>query len=462
MPHAQNWFDQQRFFELLICSLAIGLVVIHPPPLLARWSTLILLVSALSLAILAPQPGWALNEPTLVVGLLAVAYWITQARQERPETFDRTALFVVVLLCLLMNVIYLMRYGFYLYYGVEFQINRFFEGFSNHRFFTQAQVLTLPLLALPLMLRDRSRSFEQITLLTGSLYWSLAFLAGTRGLYVSLLATALIAWIFFKNTGRTWAKLQIRMSLLGFIAYVLIFMLLPWALSIDINTDNARLKSWDSATDSSGRLIMWAECLRLIREHPWLGIGPMQFAALPDQIAAGAHNLPLMLMTEWGIPVALALMGMLIFRLKRFIQQPIDDTRTYILRNVLALSMIACLCQSLFEGNYVPAYTQMLIAALVGWAWGMSPAPTETKKRFSSIVKISNRILLGVCACYLVWLAIYPLPRMIPHAIQYMETTDQVFKPRFWFQGLINLPYDDRYPALFFKQLKTPGSTNNR
>ena len=38
-----------------------------------------------------------------------------------------------------------------------------------------------------------------------------------------------------------------------------------------------------------------------LRSSPWLGIGPMQFAALASVVGAHPHNWPLQVAAEWGL-----------------------------------------------------------------------------------------------------------------------------------------------------------------
>ena len=75
---------------------------------------------------------------------------------------------------------------------------------------------------------------------------------------------------------------------------------------------------------SSMRLSIWANTLELIQQHPWVGVGWGQFNAAwsltpfpsrPPAFFDHAHNLPLHLAAELGVPLALLICGLLAWAL---------------------------------------------------------------------------------------------------------------------------------------------------
>ena len=78
-------------------------------------------------------------------------------------------------------------------------------------------------------------------------------------------------------------------------------------------------RAQDSALSCSGRLVLWSNVLHLITQKPWLGWGwgelsHAHFITLYPherfcEILDNAHNLPLQLAVELGVPVALAVCG---------------------------------------------------------------------------------------------------------------------------------------------------------
>ncbi len=77
---------------------------------------------------------------------------------------------------------------------------------------------------------------------------------------------------------------------------------------------------------SSSRFAIWANTLALVREHPWLGVGFGEFNRVwtltpfpgrPTAFFDHTHNLPLQFAVEIGVPLALAVVAMLVFALWR-------------------------------------------------------------------------------------------------------------------------------------------------
>lgn len=77
---------------------------------------------------------------------------------------------------------------------------------------------------------------------------------------------------------------------------------------------------------SSSRFAIWRDTLELIRQQPWLGVGWGEFnfawtlTPLPHRPVAffdHTHNLPLQLAVELGLPLALLVMGLLLWALWR-------------------------------------------------------------------------------------------------------------------------------------------------
>jgi O-antigen ligase len=103
------------------------------------------------------------------------------------------------------------------------------------------------------------------------------------------------------------------------LAYVLAAWLLPWLLGLDPTQTSAlaRLRAGDAICSS--RLTLWRNVLFLIGEKPWLGWGwgELDYAhfitlypgARFCDILDNAHNLPLHLAVELGVPLALLLCG---------------------------------------------------------------------------------------------------------------------------------------------------------
>lgn len=123
-----------------------------------------------------------------------------------------------------------------------------------------------------------------------------------------LLGAALWCW-----PGPRRARLQLWAG--GLVAYIVAAVALPWLLAA--LTGEAPNHIWSRVTSGDGcgsRLVLWSNVLHLIAQHPWLGWGwgeldYAHFATLYPgarfcDILDNAHNLPLHLAVELGVPLA--------------------------------------------------------------------------------------------------------------------------------------------------------------
>ncbi len=454
-PISNIWFDDQRFGQLLCWSLAFLLTAMARPTTPLNWSIITVSLAMLLRAGLNNQPGWAIAEAGLLLGLTLSSAWICVARRSANASFDRTALFALVWFCLANSIMPLLIYARLLYEPIELPLSAIFYGFSNQRFFTQVQLLTIPLLALAVIAQTRTPAFRQLTTVAATLCWCLTFAAGTRALYAAMLGGAIVAWFWLGRIGRVWVKTQTGFALSGWVLFIIFFQLLPWLLGTNFDTGNARLSQIDTAFNSSGRIDMWIRVLGLIGEHPWLGIGPMQYAALPNPVAGGPHNVPLQFLLEWGIPLGCAMLAIPLIGLWKLGKLAKTGGELAPLRTCLFMTLLVAAIDSLFEGIISVPYSAALLAIMIGWAWGTFPEPADTSAtRPSLYAKAGNWVTRTIClllGVYLAWFALYPIDRLRQHNMDYLEISKSTLMPRMWAQGLINLEYDHRYPDRWFR-----------
>jgi O-antigen ligase len=190
-------------------------------------------------------------------------------------------------------------------------------------------------------LRQRNQ-FASLTVIgMASLFWLFQ-----RGL-ARWVAVAGMVWLAIGNaatTSRTGLVQMLLLSLLacawpgprrerailwlaGLLAYALAALALPWLLESTGVTGN-RLWERVAALDAcSSRMALWSNVLHLIARQPWLGWGwgnldYAHFATLYDgvrfcDILDNAHNLPLHLAVELGIPAALLVCGGVLWAVAR-------------------------------------------------------------------------------------------------------------------------------------------------
>lgn len=130
------------------------------------------------------------------------------------------------------------------------------------------------------------------------------------------------------------------------LGYLVAAVLLPRLLGLD-GSGGIFSRLTDGAPMCASRLTLWSNVLELIRVHPWRGWGWGQLdAAHYLHLYAGerfcdildnAHNLPLHLAVELGIPVAVGVCGLVLYALARLRPWQARDPLTQTGWSVLAI-----------------------------------------------------------------------------------------------------------------------------
>jgi hypothetical protein len=111
-----------------------------------------------------------------------------------------------------------------------------------------------------------------------------------------------------------------RLWLLGLLSYAVAALALPWFLEASTGVSATHLWSRVADSDACGsRMVLWSNVLHLIALKPWLGWGwgELDFAHFATLYAGprfcdildNAHDLPLHLAVELGLPAALLICG---------------------------------------------------------------------------------------------------------------------------------------------------------
>ena len=203
------------------------------------------------------------------------------------------------------------------------------EAFANLRQRNQFATLTsIGLLAL--LWHGYKRCAKQEAVLLSAVLWAILLALGNA---VSGSRTGLLQWFFiFVIYGTFWKnvvrKRVFAVVLVALVAYTAASLMLPWVLGLatGIQSDGL-LGRFSEESGCTSRLTLWSNVLHLIAQKPWLGWGwgELDFAHFITlypgprfcEILDNAHNLPLHLAVELGVPVALvfcAMCGWLVWR----------------------------------------------------------------------------------------------------------------------------------------------------
>lgn len=217
----------------------------------------------------------------------------------------------------------------------------------------------------------------------GWAYAAMALLA--LGNAASSSRTGLLQWLLILALTAAWAlRGQRRLALFALqalLAYGLAVVALPWLLSAATGLSSAGLLGRLAETPGCGsRRVLWSNVLTLIAQKPWVGWG---WGELDDahymtlypgarfcDILDNAHNLPLHLAVELGIPLALAVCGGAGWIVRRARPWRETDPTRQMAWGVLAVIMLHSLLEyPLWYGPF-----QMAFGLCVWMLW---PAPRE-------------------------------------------------------------------------------------
>jgi hypothetical protein len=193
------------------------------------------------------------------------------------------------------------------------------------------------------------------------------------------------------------------------VAYGLAVFLLPWLLGFDPAAHGmlARLRGGELACAS--RMVLWSNVRDLIALKPWLGWGwgELDYAHYANLYAGprfcdildNAHNLPLHLAVELGIPVALLVCGLGTWWVAR--QRPWRETDT---ARQLAWSVLAMvLLHSLLEYPLWYGPFQVAFGMCIGLLWAPSTAQMRPILPGGPAFRgVFAAILMGCCV-YAAW-----------------------------------------------------------
>lgn len=158
-----------------------------------------------------------------------------------------------------------------------------------------------------------------------ALAWALVLLAAASAATAS--RTAALQWLLvlalvllWRRSGSGWGWVGMP-AWFAALLYLLTSWALPWALEYwtGIPADRLLSRFADDGQGCGGRRVLWSNMLQLVAQKPWTGWGwgeldyahyvtdfsGTRFCVLLDN----AHNLPLHLAVEWGLPVALLVTG---------------------------------------------------------------------------------------------------------------------------------------------------------
>ena len=227
-----------------------------------------------------------------------------------------------------------------------------------------------------------------------------------------LLQLALLCGLFWLWGG--WRLVAVRrILLLAVVIYGVSTFALPWIAGLDPLDRGMFARLRDGAPACSSRWLLWSNVLHLIAQKPWFGWGwnELDFAHYSVlyngprfcEILDNAHNLPLHLAVELGMPLALLVCGgILVWAWRRRPWRETDATRQMAWGVLAVIGLHSLLEYPLWYGPF-----QMAAALCVGLLWRRDQ-PTAAAGYISNwplaqAIRAQAAIILIAVSTYAAW-----------------------------------------------------------
>ncbi len=467
-----NSYNEQRLQELLLLLVVCAMFVLVPAgrrEWLASWSnlpgtgrTMLWLVIGLGLlsAGNAVFPLFAFLEVALFAIMGVTAIGLASSRARLGYIFDWLVAVALLITGWSYLIDFIITYALTVANDMPLVQRDFFHAFVNIRFFGQFQSWTLSLMVLPLLLINR-RSFylTAFCFVPAAGWWLLLFVSGTRGTMFGCIVAFLATTAIYGRTAAVWLRLQIISIAGGFLSYLALFHLIPRLLMFDATASYAVSIFGRKFSHSSGRWELWGTAMEMIGSHPWLGIGPMHFAADGHPIAAHPHNAWLQIAAEWGLPVAALILFLFVWGMVAWVKNGGANepaTQSPNLQPSLLAALMTAATHSLFSGIIVMPVSQVMMVLVIGWMLGVAAPPLVPRQDFSFAkqgVLISVFVVTGTG---ILWPVLLHVPRLEDLHRQYIISCPveqrRYFRPRLWQQGYI-APYYSGAPLCEVRHL---------
>lgn len=441
MPHYSQ-FDKHRLLELALFAVTTLWLILSPIrqqrclDVIASWPRWVWVFAftffllGVSSAAYSQKPAFAFMQVSLYLEMGLLALILASLRQQAERHFDEIAVSVL----LVSWVIYCLV-DLYLLSAVSFQIGVTQKQtqdilqlvthpfFDQIRFFTQVLTISLPFAVFPLLNKKLKLWMRIPCWLFLIFMWCLYCGQQSRAtVLVAVVVTIYMLIVFRKESlGFLW-----RHAVALIIAAVLTFVYLHAGMGVSVRP----LLSWHNI----GRFDIWQNVLTLIQQHPWLGVGPLNYN-LSTQIGQLSHpdNTVLLIAAEWGIPAAILMVVLVLWAL--FKQSSVarhSENRAVAL--VLTASFVAAVTHSLVSDLILFPVSQMLLVLIAGWMLGHGRVQQQshTMALRLTLILVALASLAGVV--YGVYPYLLQLPKLEAVAVQTCQCS---LSPTFWTLGHI-------------------------
>lgn len=236
--------------------------------------------------------------------------------------------------------------------------------------------------------------------------------SGSRTGLFELFCLVGMAWIW-RPRESPWTKTaQYQTLLVAGCSYCLAAIGLPLLIGLDPGSTGILGRLQDVEASCQSRRVLWANVLHLISQEPWFGWGwgELDYAHFitlyPSQrfcdILDNAHNLPLHLAVELGVPFALLGCGIMVWLVVR--QAPWRETTPARQLGWAVLALIALHSMLEYPLWYGPFQMSVLLAILI--LWRTSP-PANSAAEPGPIIHTAVRRMVAAVSCSALLCCVY-------------------------------------------------------
>ncbi|WP_175545566.1 O-antigen ligase family protein [Chitinimonas taiwanensis] len=442
-------YDLHRSFQLIalcfVCLIPLSFrSATRVPDALKNRALLlfgIFLLGAIS-ALSSLRPFIAILEVSVWLTLCLLAVGIARWRSGQPDV-DRWLILFFLAAVVGNTLTFFDEYLSALIFNSFVSDAKMFPGYGNIRVFNHIQTLLIPACLFADRCMPRGRYYYVLFIVISALWMSLAIITGARATLLAVVVSALICGVAFGVQGRAYLSRLTVFLVAGFLMWLVLYGLLPWALHGEMAFSYPMLRSGLSTRD-----VLWNKAFDLAMAHPWIGVGPMHFASYPNPVASGPHNFLLQLLSEWGVPATLLFFSfivLLIFKqyvcTRNAVRQERKDAWLDI---VIFATILAWLVDSLFSDSMTMPGPQLWLAVLLGWSWGRNYDLLDSTTGVSLGGVLRWTLITGCAAVAALFIS---LVSVLPQNLSSIYKSQRIylqdipkyrhFSYRFWRQGWI-------------------------
>ena len=384
---------------------------------------------------LSHYPRHAVLEVSIFASLCYVALFTAELFVGNKQKFIKQFIYVLWVSLLLY------MFGVYVGYVVAYMNKTPMQwpqpliGFSSIRSFNQYQLWSIGLITLPLLAFDIKQTTKRWLTIALTFWWVLLFYSASRGVLLAWFVGMIMTALVYKKLAWPFLKLQIVNISTGFVAYYVLFKLLPSLQNQSVLTSTV----WRDSTRD--RTELWDICFKMMEYHPFVGVGPLHYYWY-TKVGTHPHNSVLQLGAEWGIPATMIMLSIAgygfycwykKFNVKNINLLPKLDCNLSI---ILFFTIITNAAYSLVDGVIVMPISQVLMFTMIGMMIGQyQHGAILSAANYLSKHSVRFRpIFAGIVLIALVWSTLPEIIQGLSGNPRGFSSGPNIVNPRIWVQ----------------------------